>query len=108
MGGPFVRDRLWWFASVRRFKAVRRVIGTSLLQEGLMVPVVSNLTFQATPGNRIQGFYTYNYKTQPQAEIGRFTTHEASFLQESFDELRQIKWLNSSSDKSVFEAQAFH
>ncbi|HSL21033.1 MAG TPA: carboxypeptidase regulatory-like domain-containing protein [Vicinamibacterales bacterium] len=108
VGGPFVKDRLWWFASVRRFKAVRRVIGTSILQEGLMVPVVANVTLQANRGNRVQGFYTYNYKTQPQAEIGRFTTHDASFFQDSFDELRQVKWLNSAMGKSVFEAQAFH
>lgn len=108
VGGPFVKDKLWWFGSIRRFKAVRKVIGTSLLQEGVMLPVVANLTFQATQGNRVQAFYTYNYKEQPQAEIGRFTTHEASFLQESFDELRQVKWLNSSSNRSVFEAQAFH
>lgn len=108
VGGPFVKNRVWWFGSVRRFQVTRRVIGASMLQEGMMLPIVANVTYQATPTHRIQGFYTYNYKTQPQAELGRFTPIEATFHQESFDELRQLKWLNTASDRTVLEVQGFH
>jgi hypothetical protein len=106
-GGPFLKDKLWWFASLREYSVYRYVIGADRLQQGLLRPFVGNVTYQLTGSNRLQAFYSKDLKLNPQRSMDRFTTFEASYNQQSWAELKQLKWLSTIGQKTIVEAQAF-
>lgn len=106
-GGPILKDRLWWFSSVRDFRTFRRTIGSNRLQEGRLIPFVVNITSQLDSANRLQFFYSRTYKHNPQRDMSRFTTYEASFNQKSWDPLIQAKWLRTMGANTFLELQGF-
>ena len=106
-GGPFLKDKLWWFASLRESQRIRYIIGADRLQQGLLRPFVGNITYQLSANNRLQGFYSKDLKLNPQRTMDRFTTFDASYNQQSWAELKQLKWLGTLGPKTVLEAQVF-
>ncbi|MCC7418243.1 MAG: carboxypeptidase regulatory-like domain-containing protein [Acidobacteria bacterium] len=106
IGGPFVKDRLWWFASARHFRTFRHVLGIPQLEEGVLIPTVMNVTAQLNPQHRLQGFWSWSAKRSPQRDMSRFIAPEASYNQDSTDQLKQIKWLGAFGDNFV-ELQGF-
>jgi carboxypeptidase family protein len=100
-GGPFIKDRLWWFGSYRNYKTVEFTPGyTTLAANGkdLVNPFDSQLTnytastkYQITKNNQLSGFWTYNKKFQPHRGAG---TAQPS----------PIGVLNQQSPKNLFNA----
>ena len=79
VGGPFVRDRLWWFASVRNYSTVEATPGfTKVNSDGSLTnPFDSNLRnytassrYQISRSNLLSGFWTFNRKAQPHRNGG--------------------------------------
>lgn len=70
VGGPIDRDRLWFFASGRRFRVDRfeastfNADGSRALDENLIWNTSGKLTWQINPANRLSGFVDYNYKVR--------------------------------------------
>ena len=68
VGGPIVRDKLWFFASGRRFRVDRfeastfNPDGSQSLDENLIWNATGKLTWQINPANRLSSFVDYNYK----------------------------------------------
>jgi hypothetical protein len=68
VGGPILRDRLWFYGSARRFRVDRYEAstfnpdGTQALDENLIWNATGKLTWQINPANRLSGFVDYNYK----------------------------------------------
>ena len=62
-GGPVFKDRLWFYASLRHWGVDKLVADTFLdnadqyRSEGVLTSVVTRLTFQATPRNKIAGHF---------------------------------------------------
>jgi len=78
-GGPFVRDRLWWFGSFRKYKTVEATPGYTIVNSdgSLTNPFDSALTnytasvkYQLNKNNQLSGFWTYNKKFQPHRGAG--------------------------------------
>jgi hypothetical protein len=78
-GGPFIRDRLWWFASFRNYSTVEATPGyTTVNADGSLTnPFDSNLRnytastrYQMTKSNQLSGFWTFNRKAQPHRNAG--------------------------------------
>jgi hypothetical protein len=96
-GGPFVKDRLWWFGSFRNYNTHENVPGF-VGPGGESLDFLSNLRnytastkYQITKNNQLSGFWTYNKKFQPH--------RSASATQPS-----PITTINQQSPKNLFNA----
>lgn len=107
VGGPFIKDRLWWFVSARHFRTFRHVLGVDQLEEGVLFPLVMNVTAQVSPQHRLQGFWSWSAKKSPQRDMSRFIAPEASYNQDSADQLKQVKWLGNVGVNTFVELQGF-
>jgi len=78
-GGPFVKDRLWWFGSFRNYRTHENVPGyvtpagctpgdagcESLDFLSNLRNYTASTKFQINKNNQLSGFWTYNKKFQP-------------------------------------------
>lgn len=78
-GGPFIKDRLWWFGSFRNYRTYEATPGfTTINSDGTLVnPFLSNLRnytasgkYQINKNNQLSAFWTYNKKFQPHRGAG--------------------------------------
>jgi hypothetical protein len=78
-GGPFVKDRLWWFGSFRNYRTIEATPGYTIVGSdgSLTNPFLSNLRnytasgkYQITKNNQLSAFWTYNRKFQPHRAAG--------------------------------------
>jgi hypothetical protein len=97
VGGPFVKDRLWWFGSFRNYNTHENKPGF-VGPGGESLDFLSNLRnytastkYQITKNNQLSGFWTYNKKFQPH--------RSASATQPS-----PITTINQQSPKNLFNA----
>ena len=83
VGGPVLRDKLWFFGSARRFRVDRfeastfNPDGSQALDENLIWNTSGKLTWQINEANRLSGFADYNYKIR---EHRRQTTAQYQFV----------------------------
>ena len=78
-GGPFVKDRLWWFGSFRNYRTIEATPGFTIVGSdgSLTNPFLSNLRnytasgkYQINKNNQLSAFWTYNKKFQPNRGAG--------------------------------------
>ncbi|MBI3401957.1 MAG: TonB-dependent receptor [Acidobacteria bacterium] len=78
-GGPFVKDRLWWFGSFRNYRTIDAQPGYTVVNAdgSLTNPFLSNLRnytlsgkYQINKNNQLSAFWTYNKKFQPNRGAG--------------------------------------
>ena len=77
-GGPFIKDRLWWFASFRNYRTIEATPGYTIVNgDNLTNPFLSNLRnytasgkYQVNKNNQLSAFWTYNKKFQPHRGAG--------------------------------------
>jgi hypothetical protein len=78
-GGPFVKDKLWWFGSFRNYKTLEATANYTVINpDGSIInPFNSNLRnyttsgkYQVSKNNQLSLFWTYNRKFQPNRNAG--------------------------------------
>jgi hypothetical protein len=79
-GGPFVKDRLWWFGSFRNYHTIEATPNFTVTDANgdiLANPFESNLRnyttsgkYQISKNNQLSAFWTYNKKFQPHRNAG--------------------------------------
>ena len=77
-GGPFIKDRLWWFGSFRNYRTIEATPGYTIVNgDNLTNPFLSNLRnytasgkYQINKNNQLSAFWTYNKKFQPHRGAG--------------------------------------
>src|SRR5205823_5623987 len=82
-GGPFIKDKFWWFGSLRNYHTVEATPNfTTINSDGTLTnPFESNLRNYTTSGkyqlnknNQLSMFWTYNKKFQPHRNAGCSST----------------------------------
>ncbi|HEV3059478.1 MAG TPA: TonB-dependent receptor [Vicinamibacterales bacterium] len=82
-GGPFIKDRLWWFGSFRNYHTIEATPNyTTVNADGSLTnPFESNLRnyttsgkYQISKNNQLSAFWTYNKKFQPHRNAGCSST----------------------------------
>lgn len=113
VGGPIVKDKLWWFATYRQqFNAVAQPNFRGSL-EGLTSDTtlwnpIGKLTYQANQNNKIIGYYQWGQKVMPnRLPFGTYTyTEEAQTnKQDSGSWVYKAEWNSTLSDKLYFETR---
>jgi hypothetical protein len=77
-GGPFIKDKLWWFGSFRNYSTVEATPGYTIVNGDTVTnPFNSNLRnyttsgkYQVSKNNQLSMFWTYNRKFQPNRNAG--------------------------------------
>src|SRR5262245_48347896 len=112
VGGPIVRDRLWFYASHRDASSGNFIPGFVQLSDRRQVEFYTKLqdptakiTVQLTKNNKIEGMFQYGRKWQPYRTATRFVPLEATQNQDSLSLIGpSFKWLSILSSRATVDA----
>jgi Carboxypeptidase regulatory-like domain len=119
-GGPFIKDRLWWFGSFRNYSTVEATPNYSTINSdgSLINPFDSNLRnytasgkYQVSKNNQLSAFWTYNRKFQPHRNAGATQPLPINTLhQESPKNLINANWTSVFGQNTFLEVSStyFH
>lgn len=124
-GGPYLKNRLWWFASFRNYTTHENVAGfvtpagctpgdagcTSLDFMSNLRNYTYSTTYQINRSNRLSGFWTYNKKAQPHRGAGVSQPRpEGTINQGSPKNLFNGNWTSVFGQNTVLEVSSsyFH
>jgi len=113
VGGPIVKDKLWWFATYRQqFNAVaspnfRGSLAGKTFDTKLWNPI-GKLTYQVNQNNKLIGYYQWGQKLQPnRLPFGTYsyTDEQQTNKQDSGSWVYKAEWNSTLSDKLYFETR---
>jgi len=114
LGGPIMRDRLWFFTSFRRWSADRYVAntfnpdGTQALDDNRLTDGTIRSTVLPSQANRITVSYGRNAKWRGHRRDNQpatFVQPEAAMVQTTpYDFIFQTKWTSTLTNKLLLEA----
>jgi hypothetical protein len=119
-GGPFIKDKLWWFGSFRNYSTVDAIAGYTVVNSdgSLTNPFNSNLRnytasgkYQINKNNTLAAFWTYNRKFQPNRNAGVNQPNPINTLhQESPKNLINANWTSVLNQNTFLEVSStyFH
>ena len=120
VGGPFLKDRLWWFGSFRNYSTIEATANYTIVNAdgSLTNPFASNLRnytastkYQVNKNNTLSAFWTYNRKFQPNRNAGQAQPNPAGTLhQESPKNLANLNWTSVMGQNTFLEVSStyFH
>ena len=112
VGGPIMKDRLWFYASHRDASSGNLIPGFVSLKDRQQVEFYTKLqdptgkiTYQITKNNKLEGMFQVGRKWQPYRTASRFVPLEATQNQDSWSLVGpSFKWQSVLSAKSTFES----
>jgi Carboxypeptidase regulatory-like domain len=112
VGGPILRDRLWFYASHRDASSGNFIPGFIRLADRQQVEFYTKLqdptgkfTYQVSKNNKLEGMFQFGRKWQPYRSASRFVPLEASQNQDSWSLVGpSFKFLSILSPHSTFDA----
>jgi Carboxypeptidase regulatory-like domain len=119
-GGPFIKDRLWWFGSFRNYTTLEATPSYTVINPDGSVtnPFDSNLRNYTTSGkyqinknNQLSMFWTYNRKFQPHRNAGATQPlPQGTLHQESPKNLINANWTSVFGQNTFLEVSStyFH
>jgi len=110
-GGPFIKDKLWWFGSFREYTTHENIPRFPIKFKSNLRNYTARLNFQATKNNTLSGFWTYNRKFQPNRGAGGSQPDPVTTLnQQSPKNLYNVTWNSVLGQNSFLEVSSsyFH
>jgi hypothetical protein len=110
VGGPVVRDRLWWFGTYnRQFNAVAQPnFNFDSTFDTQLWNAIGKGTFQVNQKHKIIGYYQWGQKLQPNRlpfATAVYDSPEPTFKQDSGSWVWKGEWNGTLSDKLYVEAR---
>lgn len=111
LGGPIIRDRIWFYASHRDSSSGQLIPGFIRLSDGEQVEFYTKLqnptakiTYQMTKNNKLEGMLQLGRKWQPYRTASPFVPLEATQNQDSWSLIGpSLKWLSVLGARGTFE-----
>jgi hypothetical protein len=115
LGGPILKDRLWFFSTVRRWGVNEYVAntfntsGVQALDDNRITDVLLRLTWQINSKNKLSAFYDKNMKyrghRRDTTSLYTYIDTDAAVIQHTpLGYLSQFKWTSTVSPKWLVEA----
>jgi hypothetical protein len=112
VGGPIIKDRLWFYASHRDASSGNFIPGFIRLSDRQQAEFYTKLqdptgkvTYQLTKNNKIEGMFQFGRKWQPHRTASRFVPFESTQNQDSWSLVGpSFKWQSILSSRSTFDA----
>ena len=110
IGGPIVRDKVWWFGTYRKqFNAVAQPnFNFDQTFDTELWNAVGKVTYQANQKNKFIGYYQWGQKLQPTRlpfATAVYDSAEPTFRQDSGSWVWKGDWNGTISDKLYVEAR---
>ena len=106
LGGPILKDRLWFYDAFNRFKINKAVSGVpqNLATDlGLFRNFTSKESFKATSKDTFIGYYQWQYKTKPLRGVGITTPAESALAQHNPGWQYNGRWQRTWSNRLFSE-----
>lgn len=112
IGGPILKDRLWFYASHRDASSGNLIPGFISLADRQQVEFYTKLqdptgkvTYQVTKNNKLEGMFQVGRKWQPYRTASRFVPLESTQNQDSWSLIGpSFKWLSILSSRATLDA----
>jgi outer membrane receptor protein involved in Fe transport len=112
LGGPLLKDKLWWFGSFRWWKVNNLVSGafnpdaTSAINDNLIANEMVKFSYQLNPKNKISIMYSRNQKNRYHRRNSPpyFISDKASYLQNQPGSTSIAKWIYMPTPKWVIDS----
>ncbi|MFA5910427.1 MAG: TonB-dependent receptor [Vicinamibacterales bacterium] len=112
IGGPILKDRLWFYASHRDASSGNLIPGFISLADRQQVEFYTKLqdptgkiTYQITKNNKFEGMFQVGRKWQPYRTASRYVPLESTQNQDSWSLVGpSFKWLSILSSRATFDA----
>lgn len=88
LGGPIIKDKIWFYGSFRKTAINRYIIGYELdgvpqTDYAALTHATFKLTYQISNNNRLAGWFYYDNKYQPHRAAGTTRPPETTYYQKS-------------------------
>lgn len=119
-GGPFIKDRMWWFGSLRNYKTTEATPNYTIVKsdgtltnpfESQLKNYTASTKYQINRNNSLSGFWTYNKKFQPHRGAGTTQPRpEGTLKQQSPKNLFNGNWTSVFGQNTFLEVSSsyFH
>jgi len=112
VGGPILKDRLWFYASHRDASSGNFIPGFIKLADRQQVEFYTKLqdptakiTYQLSKNNKLEGMFQFGRKWQPYRSASRYVPLESSQNQDSWSLVGpSFKYLSILSSRATFDA----
>jgi hypothetical protein len=112
LGGPILRDRIWFFNAFRQYDVTPLVLncfrpgGAQCTNDSTLQNYDIKVNGQASPNNRLMFQYAWGRKYLPNRGIGEFVLPEAAWRQDGRHEVYQGKYDRVISSTALLEVNA--
>jgi hypothetical protein len=110
LGGPIVRDRVWFFGAARRYAVSPKVLNCTLQDgsgcvDGVTLPnVTAKVTTQFGPMNKLMVMYDRGAINRPNRGVSQFVTLDAAFSEDFHYDVWQAKYDRILSSTMLLQA----
>jgi hypothetical protein len=106
VGGPFIKDKLWWYVS-GKYSSYKDSIEeyTGPVEYGHRPRVMGKLTWQIGSNDRLFGTFDYTTRANENIEAGPQTAPEAVGREIGWQYFYNVNYMHILSDKTFFEAK---
>jgi len=108
LGGPILKDKLWFFTALQYYRSDLTPSGWELYNDSTAFDqprVFIKLTWQPNAANRLQGFLEYDRYDGKNRLADKYTPPEAAFKQTSPEIVFNLNYLHVFSDHTFLETK---
>lgn len=107
VGGPILKDKLWYFGSFERKSSESTSIGAAAPVKRRDLLALMKLTWQATPNATLEGIYEYDFVGRERRNISSTTELDATNKQEAPNHSYGLTWTQAVGSDKVLTLKAF-
>jgi hypothetical protein len=107
IGGPIIKDKLWYFASYERKQGQTTPVGAPVPVDRKDTLALVKLTWQATPSATLEGIYEYDLLTREHRNIDLYTEVAASLQQNAPNHSYGLTWTQTLGSDKVLTLKGF-
>ncbi|MBL0210828.1 MAG: TonB-dependent receptor [Holophagaceae bacterium] len=105
-GGPFIKDKLWYFFSIEAISIERTPVGSPVSEKRSTPRAMGNLTLQAAPSATLSLFMDYDTVETDHRGASRVLAPEATRKQEGPNFTYGLEWLQTLNSSMVLTLRA--